>query len=63
MLSLDPRNPSVLPSRDSRRLSYRRLRSPTRLPELGGRALGASGGSYLQRLLWLFGAGNGTPRR
>lgn len=59
MLSLDPRNPSVLPARDSRRLSYRRLRSPTRLPALKSNAFGG----YLQRLLWLFGAGNGTPRR
>jgi hypothetical protein len=59
MLSLDPRNPSVLPARDSQRLSYRRLRRPTRLPATGGKPWGG----YLQRLLWLFGAGNGTPRR
>jgi hypothetical protein len=59
MLSLDPRNPSVLPARDSRRLSYRRLRSPTRLPASGASAWGG----YLQRLLWIFSGGNGTPRR
>lgn len=57
MLAPD-RTLSVLPPSKASRLSYARLRAPTRLPRLnpssaltGGSALG----DYLRRLVWRFG--------
>ena len=43
----------ALPRPAASRLTGARLRQPTRLPRLAGHG---GFGSYLQRLLWLFGA-------
>jgi len=53
MLSLDPHRPAVLPRRSTGRLSYRRLRSPTRLPVLQG----SRWADCWHRLMGLFSAG------
>jgi hypothetical protein len=50
-MQLDPRQPLHLPLGGSR-LTYQRLRRPTRLPTLGG---GWTLSRYLDRLSWLFG--------
>ena len=52
MLRLDPPQTLHVPTGMSRRLSFRRLREPTRLPTLAPR--GGSLGHWVERALGLF---------